>query len=489
MKVIDEHRSSAKDMAAYEALLAFARDSGIQQPTHEIELAILLRFLKTRSVRRVIESLQRIARTTVAYDVRDIKIGRRYRAQAQPLIMIEADKPLAEVLVGKRAAFKYSIPPLVRQIYGEHRSYTWINLETIASFQYKHSAALYQQLAIKAGYNDLLRRPLEVEARDLAKTMGWSQANDKAFNTALFVERCLAPALNEIMDHAREFRVALHPMVRQPGRGRPFKPLIFEVFPSEKLSEIDRLCKKRAYLSPQMREYLTIPDQVHGTELTPSTAAFSRACHARLMEGGNDIGPKSILREWRLALDKAPDNLDRWFSSTQTGRDIIEGCMDKWLGVDRVFEEWAASMIPQNLPREDAFIPYVLQEPTGEDRIFSDFAYRFLRDFVDRAEGRQLGKRTKAHYPPCVLESYCDPEVLPWSNVIPRFPGQQSLSAAIIMLRKAHPDRRAASLATICRALLASDYPKVDRVVKALFAAKKSGKLGEKLGKRRAAPT
>jgi len=186
-EVVLENRASAKDMALYEALLAIAKDGGMENAHHSIKAEILMNFLQTDSVERLIDALIRIASTMVKYDVRDLARRKRYTG-AVPLIGFEVEsdlpkemkKQLKGLIDRGSSILHFKIPPVVREVFLQPKTYTYVNLYSISQFEYKYTNAIYQLLAVKAGYDPVYNtKPLEIDAQELAIKIGWSHARSK----------------------------------------------------------------------------------------------------------------------------------------------------------------------------------------------------------------------------------------------------------------------------------------------------------------------
>ena len=77
IRVVGPDDLTARDQAVYEFLLATARAKGMEKEKHTVPLKKVMEYLDVDSVERVVESLDRIARTVVKYDLRDDEMRRR----------------------------------------------------------------------------------------------------------------------------------------------------------------------------------------------------------------------------------------------------------------------------------------------------------------------------------------------------------------------------------------------------------------------------
>jgi hypothetical protein len=78
---------TAKDIALHEYLIAHARKQGIETPEHEVGVGSMLGFLGVRDIGRLEESLSRLSRTVIRYDVTDIATRRRIKTWPQMITL------------------------------------------------------------------------------------------------------------------------------------------------------------------------------------------------------------------------------------------------------------------------------------------------------------------------------------------------------------------------------------------------------------------
>jgi len=514
-EIVMENRASAKDMALYEALLAIAKDGGMENSSHEIKAETLMAFLQTDSVERLIDALVRIASTMVKYDVRDMSKRKRWTG-AVPLIgfEVESDMPkamkkqLSQKINKAGAVLHFKIAPVVREVFLLPKAYTWINLYSISRFEYKYTNALYQLLAVKAGHDAKYIRPLEIDAQELAIKMGWSHARAKLFNSALFIERCVAPALHDIADHVTEFRVALEPVERDlTKRGRPLRPLVFHVIPrpNYELSGVELLSKRKQRMRRFTQAEVTLPDHIHPAEYLPSIAAISRAAQSlrranifgnRYIARENGYRPKHLALWWRTTLDAIAQHPDMYVSDTLTGHDVAAALDDSRMGgVDRIFERWASDR-PKRIdklrvqPRTRFSVPKAAARELPEEMLMKPLFYKLAADIL-----RHTTDLSSPYAPQMNLTSYglltAFVESTGLWNAVSHAAAAQGvnlggLAKSMTLMAGAHPVRMRQTAKTVCNAIFEHDFKKIERVMKAIFANAdklrfhpQTGKLGK----------
>lgn len=494
-EIIRECRTSAKDMALNECLLAIAKHSDITQPYHEVRASLLLDFLQIDSVDRLVESLVRLTLTNVYFDVRDVKQRRRYR-QAVSLVNFRLENDIPDDHLAKElkkqiergsAVLKFSIPTVVREVFTLPKPYTWVSLYAISRFRHKHSNALYQLLAVKAGHDDDFRKPLVIEPQVLAKKMGWSHAKATPFNAALFMKRCVEPALEDIRDCVPDFVVEMDAPKRDATkRGRPMLPLIFKVYPKppHQLSGVELLAYKRKRVSRSTQEIITRPDAVHPPHHIPSVEAVTRA--AQRLQERNWNGSKRIAQRnkrrvmtlalhWRTVLDALAVNPEVHVGWHIDGWEILTGLEDPRIGVDRVFEKWAGdperrcNIRNMGVPvRTD--IPRIQQErQLPSDLLLKPIHYTMVDNMMYQAGDLNADLSTHFQHLDYV-----------WHAVAQAAPDGLNLGGlkkTMEIAATAHPVRQRMTAKTLGEAIFAHDFEKIERIMKAIFANKEKMKL------------
>ena len=260
MRVVGPDDLTARDEALYKMLLAVARMQGIDRERHTVDMADMLDYLEIRSVDRAVESLGRITRTTVTYDLRQENLRRR---ATLPLIIAETTEDLKR----GTATLEYSIPFPVRRAILDALSYAKLEINAFARFRCRYTARLYQRLALRAGYS--VRDPWTIEPKQLAEELGFPV---ERWHYGTFLRDCLKPAMADIDNHVRRFHVVWQE-VRGTGRGRPVEKLVFE--PSEAVQRLDEA--QAVEITRRMRMALEEADPVHSKDELPTTKDFAKA--------------------------------------------------------------------------------------------------------------------------------------------------------------------------------------------------------------------
>ena len=286
VRIVGEDCLTAQDQALYEALLATARDQGMDAEQHSIPLSDAMRFLDVRHPARVAESLERLTRTVVRYDFRD---DERRRYGAMPLVLAEIDEDLRS----GAATLTFAIPEPVRQAVLAAVQYTWLEINSFAAFRCRYTSRLYQRLALRAGQDGALNKRWEIEPAELARLLQFP-VPDGGLHYATFRRRCLEPAMRDIEERVSRFKADLEE-VRGAGRGRPVEMLVFRV--TEAQRRIEEV--QAARTSMALASYHRRPDPVLSADELPSRLAIGKAVTAtRLSEIELSDG-------WRAAVAKA----------------------------------------------------------------------------------------------------------------------------------------------------------------------------------------
>lgn len=501
-EIMVESRTSAKDMALTEALLAIARDIDITRPYHEVQASILMDFLGIDSVDRLVDSLARIHSTSVRYDARDVAAKTRWR-KAVSLIQFEVESKLPEAKASKAlkakidrgtSVLRFAVPTVVREVFVLPKPYTWINLCSVSRFQHKHSNALYQLLAVKAGHDPKFREPLRMSVQDLAIKLGWSHAKAKPFNAALFLKRVIEPALEDIKYCVDDFKVVMDEPTRDLAKhGRPLNDLTFWVLVkgNHELSAAALKGKKRQRIGTQLRTRVTLPDAVHPPEWLPSIEAISRVSHQ--LREANPFGLGKITREnrrrpmtlalaWRTTLDAIVANPDVQVSRDLDGHEILSALEHPYIGVDKIFEQWANDHrfglgslgVPirtdiRPAPKPDREMP--------DEQFMSSFHYGMLiTNFARFANDLNVHKGDMNKYSPqTLIEAYSNLD-LTWAAISKAAPENTKLGGltkAMHLMSKGHPVRMRMTAKTLVDAVWNSDFSKIERIMKAIFANEK----------------
>lgn len=499
-EVVLENRASAKDMALYEALLAIAKDGGMENSHHSIKAEILMDFLQTDSVERLIDALIRVASTMVEYDVRDVAKRKRYTG-AVPLIgfEIESDLPknmkkqLKGLIDRGSSILHFKIPPVVREVFLQPKPYTWVSLHAISQFKCKYTNAIYQLFAVKAGHDDGYIRPLEIDAQKLAIKIGWSHARRKPFNAALFLKRCVEPALQDIGICVNEFCVYLKPLERDKSkRGSPLKPLVFEVRRKNnfELSGVDLLARRKLRTKSAVQMDVTMPDHIHPPEYLPSLAAVTRA--AQVLKKPNfydrsDIAkenrnrPRQLALHWRTTLDAVVADPEQMVSHHLCGYDILAALDDPRIGADKIFEQWACNT-PRDIhrmgvpARHRILAPAATNRPVPSDGVLRPSIYNLVASIERVAKDLSSPYASKLSVSDSNLSErlVANPGVWEAIKAAAALHGVNlgGLTKAMGLMSEAHPVRMRWTAKNVCQAVFDHDWRKIEKIMKATFAQK-----------------
>lgn len=321
MRFVGEDRLTARDQAVYEFLVANARHAGIDRDAHAVRLGDLMAYVSETTPERIADSLERLTRTLVRYDLRH-ETTRVYGAM--PFIIAQVTEDLLEGM----ATLEYTIPAPVRHAILAATHYTMLEINAFAGFSSRYSGRLYQRLALRTG------RTWEVEPLELAKALNYRPA-EEGLLWAYFWRRCLEPALADIAEHVQAFSVSFDPgkdLVRGRGRGRPVEKIRFRV------SAVHQrwIDLKAAPLHRNAWHQAKLPDALHSDEELPSTLAIGKA---KTATGWSEF---DLLHGWRAMLDrvkkdprgKAATGLEAWL--------LLRVLKDD--GADAAFAFWAQAM-------------------------------------------------------------------------------------------------------------------------------------------------
>lgn len=525
-KVVVEKRSSASDMALTEALIAIAKDIGLSKPYHYVTASILMDYLGIESVDRLVNSLARIRSTLVQFDFRDIESKRRHRRpvglinfqiKSLPAKISKDSKPQNE---REPWILKFALPSVLKTAYSLPKAYTWVNLNSISQFQHKYTNGFYQLLAVKAGHDLWCREPVEISAQDLAIKLGWSHAMVKPFNSALFLERVVRPALEEVQNCVDDFSVEFEKPTRDLSKhGRPLNDLTFWVLPKATylMQSASLKGRRRQRVGTQMRARLTLPDTVHPPEWLPSIDAISRVSY-RLRKPNpfeldritreNRRRPMTLALEWRTTLDAIVANPDVQISSTdreivtqfdnpfgkeiasqhvqissfRDGNELFSALENPYFGVDRIFEKWAlskrVSVGSLGVPVRSDIQP--LSKPDRElptTTFLSHIQYQHLiQHFARYADDLRVHKKDSGKYSPESLVTGFQNLDYIWAAITKAAPDGVrlgGLTKAMNMMSRAHPVRMRITAKTLIDAIWRADFAKIEKIMKAIFAREK----------------
>jgi hypothetical protein len=366
MRIHGEDRLTASDQAVYEMLLALAREDGIDKDWHRVPVGDIRKFLGLeKHLDRVVESLDRIAGTLVSYDLRGDEFRRRGKF---PLAIYE----MSESLKSSTAVLEYMIPPPIRRLVKNSKSYARLEIGAFPRFKSKYTARLYPRLALRAGYDEPLRKPWTIDPQQLADEMGFPYT---VWNYRHFKRDCLDKILKDISESVTRFSVAMEE-VSGAGRGRPIRALVF------RMSSLGKALEESRYIpltKPQL-ERLAGEDGVHGRDEMPSVSVVGRA----MTYAGESA--EDLMDAWRAALDRA--------KSYHGGGPEAVGFDDTWLlyvlktkGADEAFKQWL-QRLPEGKPLDVTRTPVLPPPPPSFRRpVLAPPVVPEAKDVLDDLEG------------------------------------------------------------------------------------------------------
>ena len=323
MRVVGDDIMTAHDNAIYEFLFANARENGIDKESHVIAVKNMMKFLEVRHVDRIVESLERITRTVVRYDIRDDEVRRR---GSMPLILAE----LTEDLRSGTATLTYAIPAPIRRVVLAARDFAMLEIDAFAQFSSRYTGRLYPRLALMAGMDAPLRKPLEITPAKLAAELGFPLEKDGTLLYSSFLRRCLKPTMDDIETHVRRFTVNMKE-VRGNGRGRPVEKLVFTTTSTSKRFEES----KASSLNHRAVAAIRSTDDRHHVSELPGTLAIGKAVTR------TGIDEFTLNAEWRDVLAQAKSDPSAILGGVAAG-DLLQVLAKD--GVGAAFAMWSETL-------------------------------------------------------------------------------------------------------------------------------------------------
>ena len=245
----------------------------------------------------------------------------------QPLLYL-----LERVSEAGEQVISYALSPDVRAAILRARSYTYLELAPFSKFTSKYAARLYPILALRAGMSFEEPYPIMAPIEELAAQLGWSYEPGK-FKLSNFLARCLKPALKDIEDHVRRFRLLKLEQIKGSGRGAPVTHISMTVSKALKpLAETQRWIATEA-----QRAMLRAVVEKTGVDFDADIPAFRTLEQAATVLKCDVI---SVVRKWTDALIRArerphnPVGSQALFSGETLTTHLYED------GVGKAFELW-----------------------------------------------------------------------------------------------------------------------------------------------------
>lgn len=459
MRVVGKDKLTARDHALYEGLVARAQAAGIEESSHTVPVADLLRYLGTDEIGRLKDSFERLAGTTVTYSSND---GTREKCGWLHLLTeIHLDHHRRSP---EKSTVTYTLPATVRQMLAEPSSYAKVELLAYPGFTCRYTPRLYPRLALRAGYSHEVAgfgMPLkwEVEPKALAEEIGYPT---DPFRFANFERDCLGPVMDDIKGNVRRF-TASYELKRGSGRGRPVEAVVFKFTKARSLLAESQ----RRNLTPEQKARIAAPDHEHDASELPSDVAVAKASTMLRRD------PDEISLGYRHALSRAKSDPSVALGHGVMGGDLLWARTN--LGADSAFEIWANAQTPgKEIPSPDRPSPVPAAKAPAA-----------------AAPDRDARMREDAQYLVHHLDGWCgDPARgirSPWTDEVIRqqasmldspfscFADHQTiskrLSAALTVVRQTSPQHRRASLRTLAQAIVDMDSGKLLRAAGAIIGA------------------
>ncbi|MFC4171631.1 replication initiation protein [Microvirga sp. GCM10011540] len=489
IRIVGDDRLTARDQAIYELLLAWSRTDMLgkdsaeamkdkdalyaEARSHEIPLKSVRSYAAFERADDLVTSLHRLSTTSVRYDIRDNEFRRR---GAVPLVLAE----VKESLVKGEAIVSFIIPPHVRRLMLEARSgsYGYLDLAFIARFRHRYTVRLYQRLALRAGYNEHLRRPWSIEPRKLAEELGYRWTGP--FRYSVFKRDVLGPAMLEIAGFSPDAKV---PPIDPPmkvwvdeeankttkGRGRrTVGNLVFHIS-LEKREVFARM--QSIDLGDYNLKLLRIAREGAPDDI-PSIVAVGRTLRAI---GWQNI--HGLIQAWKAVLEEARSGTSQ---EPAPGPEDIHGrellAMLYRHGIDETFFEWstATEKTRRYLKRKEPERPIRPEGQTREERV-RDLAHEELEKLLVLLKGRS--GEVPFSFNADALEAFCDPETLPWYWIAEQMAeGGRVLTSALRATSDLGLEQGRRTLYNLATAALKADFGRVTKVAGAVMARTNAAK-------------
>lgn len=212
---VDAGGLEAVDRAVYAVLMAIWQESDKAEPEHYVKASSVMTATGISTLRGLQASLKRLCSATADYDIVDVGYSTVHGTTS--LMHAEIVRDLRNRDSERVIVFK--IPDAIQQVIETNKlGYTHLNLIDLLKFESKYSQSLYAKLAWLYGLHYGLRRPMEYTPEVLAKLMGHEWVSYDVFR-----RRCLEPALAEITDIVKDFKVTMQaiPKTYAAGERRP----------------------------------------------------------------------------------------------------------------------------------------------------------------------------------------------------------------------------------------------------------------------------
>lgn len=469
VRVVGSDIMTAKDKALYEKLLAYARLHGIDKERHRIAVSDVASFVDVRNLDRLAESLERIARTFVRYDIRDEERGERLRS-AMPLVLFV----LRERLSSGAAWIEYSIPAEVRRVILAARDYALLEINAFTRFKCRYSAPLYQRLALEAGKHGSLRKPWRIRPEQLADLLGYPMDR---YSYGVFKRDCLDKMMDDLSyPNVTRFRTRLEEE-HSSGRGRKVEWLTFHVTDARRRQEE----RKAAHLSTVGKTVINLPDHSLGHGELPSALVVARAVTA------TGLDEVTLSNGWRAAYEKAKAHPGEQVVPGMEGAFLVNVVRSEGVGAGfAMWSEMAANMdtvptdrLPASKPEA---IPSPEPMPAADGQKLASYKEKAVvaaRQMLEHMDGRfDVGVLTiKLPFTEYTARAYCDAEVLPWLTLEPHMEKFGVLAKALETLASVENESRKRTLRNMAMSVRDWNLPRLMRLAGLVLTRQEKGKL------------
>jgi hypothetical protein len=308
---------TARDHAAFEAMMAVARERRFADDEYVLSGRVLQTYLGVSDWRDVEATLERLIEVRVRFDVR----RKAYREWGVLPLVLPSSR---EGAAGREVV--YSFPSQLRRLF-ESELVTYLELAALPRFKSKYTARLYARLARRAGFSADKRRPWSIAPERLAEDLGW---NYKGYGP--FKLRVLDKSVAEINQHVRRFGVTLREETAARGK---VTAIVFETFERERRADEQQV---EIFASARALDALGGADPAHVGDLIPEDGWVLRVAKAL------DVRPADLAHGWRAALDEARlgvfrEDLPEATPADLAGQDLLDVIEED--GLDDAFERWA----------------------------------------------------------------------------------------------------------------------------------------------------
>lgn len=167
MRIVNPEHVACLDLTIYWYLFGCARHQGIHRQRHAVSLSAIAKFVGIRSIKRILESLERLNATIVRYD---FNLGGTRKQQTQMINIADFDRN--SPIVGS-VLVHYELPEIVRQAVLVSKDYVMLDINALPRLTSKYAVTLFIRLAYIAGQRWEARQDWNVSFRKLADLLSY----------------------------------------------------------------------------------------------------------------------------------------------------------------------------------------------------------------------------------------------------------------------------------------------------------------------------